>query len=175
MLETKDLILDKAKFSDWEGMYGNVWSHPESAKYMRWNLTTNENDAKIRIQKTIEFQKDHDTYLVYEKKSLTPIGFAGVEQISPSVCQEVGICLGPDYVHRGLGKQILQCLIQHSREKYGATEFIYSTRDKNAASIRLAESMGFTLIGSEPQTDNRDGHSYQMLKYSLKSGQQKSR
>lgn len=45
MLETKDLILDKAKFSDWEGMYENVWSHPESAKYMLWKLTTNEDDA----------------------------------------------------------------------------------------------------------------------------------
>lgn len=36
MLETKDLILDKAKFSDWEDMYHNVWSQPESAKHMIW-------------------------------------------------------------------------------------------------------------------------------------------
>lgn len=34
MLETKDLIIDKAKPSDWEAMYRNVWSHPESAKCM---------------------------------------------------------------------------------------------------------------------------------------------
>jgi len=26
MLETPDLILDKAKFSDWEGLYRNVWT-----------------------------------------------------------------------------------------------------------------------------------------------------
>lgn len=34
MFETKDLFLDKAKPSDWVAMYKNVWSQPESAKYM---------------------------------------------------------------------------------------------------------------------------------------------
>ena len=28
MLETKDLILDKGRFEDWEAMYRNVWRHP---------------------------------------------------------------------------------------------------------------------------------------------------
>ena len=55
MIETESLILDKAKFSDWKEMYCNVWSRPESAKYMAWNLTTSEENAKIRIMKTIEF------------------------------------------------------------------------------------------------------------------------
>ena len=54
MIETSDLILDKAKFSDWSEMYKNVWIHSESAKYMMWKVTTNVNDAKIKIQKTID-------------------------------------------------------------------------------------------------------------------------
>lgn len=168
MIETKDLILDKARFSDWEGMYHNVWSHPESAKYMLWNVTDNENDARIRIQKTIEFQKNHDAFLVYEKISSNPIGFAGVNKTAPAIYEETGICLGPDYVGRGLGKQILQALIQYCRENYGATEFLYSTREKNEASNRLAVSQGFTLIASEPKTDSRNGHLYNLLKYSLR-------
>ena len=98
MIETESLILDKAKFSDWKEMYCNVWSRPESAKYMAWNLTTSEENAKIRIMKTIEFQKGHDTYVVYEKSSGKAIGFAGVEKIKPYIYQEAGICLGPDYV-----------------------------------------------------------------------------
>ena len=125
MIETKDLILDKAKYSDWEGMYHNVWSHPESAKYMLWNVTDNENDARIRMQKTIEFQKNHDAFLVYERTTGNPIGFAGVNKIAPAIYEETGICLGPDYVGGGLGKQILQALIQYCRENYGSTEFQY--------------------------------------------------
>ena len=61
MIETERLILDKAKFSDWAEMYHNVWSHPESARYMEWTITTSEEAAKIRIMKTIAFQKEHDS------------------------------------------------------------------------------------------------------------------
>lgn len=168
MIETESLILDKAKFSDWKEMYCNVWSRAESAKYMAWNLTTSEENAKIRIMKTIEFQKEHDTYVVYEKSSGKAIGFAGVEKIKPYIYQEAGICLGPDYVGKGFGKQILRGLIQYCIEEFGAKEFIYSTREENRASIRLAKSLGFTRISSAPKTDSKDGHSYNLLQYSLK-------
>ena len=126
MIETESLILDKAKFSDWTEMYHNVWSQPESARYMEWTITTSEEAAKIRITKTIAFQKEHDTYLVYEKTSGKAIGFAGVEKIEPFIYQEAGICLGPNYVGKGFGRQILQGLIQYCREKFDAKEFIYS-------------------------------------------------
>ena len=157
MIETESLILDKAKFSDWTEMYHNVWSQPESARYMEWTITTSEEAAKIRITKTIAFQKEHDTYLVYEKTSGKAIGFAGVEKIEPYIYQEAGICLGRDYVGRGFGKQIL-----------GAKEFIYSARDENTASNRLAKSFGFSLISSAAKTDSKDGHQYNLLRYSLK-------
>ncbi len=168
MIETESLIIDKARFSDWQEMYCNVWSQPESAKYMNWNITTSEESAKIRIMKTIAFQKEHDTYLVYEKSSGKAIGFAGVEEIEPFIYQEVGICLGPDYVGKGFGKQILRGLIQYCKEKFDAKEFLYSTREENSVSNRLAKSLGFTMVSSVPKNDSRDGHSYNLLQYSLK-------
>lgn len=168
MIETKSLILDKAKFSDWKEMYCNVWSQPESARYMQWTITGSEDEAKIRIKKTIAFQKEHDTYLVYEKSSGKAIGFAGIEKLEPYIYGEAGICLGPNYVRKGYGKQILQGLIQYCREQFGAKEFIYSTRDENTASVLLAESFGFSMISSETKTDSKDGHRYNLLQYSLK-------
>ena len=168
MLETKDLFLDKAKFSDWEPMYRNVWSQPESARYMEWSVTTNEGDAKIRIQKTIDFQKTHDTYLVYKKATGEAIGFAGVEQLAFRTYQETGICLGSEFVGQGYGRQVLLCLIRYCKEELGAQEFIYSTRDCNRASIGLALSLGFRLIGTEEKQDKRDNQSYILQKYSLK-------
>ena len=168
MIETENLILDKAKFSDWEEMYRNVWSQPESARYMQWTITTSEEAAKIRIVKTIAFQKEHDTYLVYEKSSGKAIGFAGVEKIEPYIYQETGICLGAKYVRKGFGKQILQSLIQYCKEQFSAKEFIYSARDENIASNRLAESFGFLMISSITKIDRKDGHHYNLLQYSLK-------
>ncbi|MDD7738497.1 MAG: GNAT family N-acetyltransferase [Fusicatenibacter sp.] len=165
MLETVDLVLDKAKFSDWKGMYDHVWSHPESAKYMLWRVTESEEDAKNRIQKTMEFQKTHDTYLVYERASGEPIGIAGVEKIAPFIYQEAGICLGSDYVGRGYGKQILQCLIRYCREEHQAKEFYYSTREENVASNKLALSFGFEKVSEEMRTDGRTGQEYCLVKY----------
>ena len=69
---------------------------------------------------------------------------------------------------KGFGRQILQGLIQYCKEQFGAKEFIYSTRDENTASIRLAKSFGFSLIFSTAKTDNKDGHSYNLLQYRLK-------
>lgn len=168
MLETKDLILDKAKFSDWEDMYHNVWSQPESAKHMIWRVTTSESDAQKRILKVIEYQESHEEYLVYEKASGKAIGFAGVEELAPHVCQETGICLGPAYVRKGYGKQILQCLIEHCKNTFGAEEFMYSAREKNEASHKLAKSMGFCKIDTKPRLDKRDGTHYNLVKYSMK-------
>lgn len=168
MIETESLILDKAKFLDWKEMYHNVWSQPESARYMAWNITTSEEAARIRIVKTIAFQKEHDTYLVYEKSSGKAIGFAGVEKLEPHIYQEAGICLGSDYIGKGFGKQILQGLIQYCKEQFGAKEFIYATRDENTASNRLAKSCGFSLISSTTKTDSKDGHQYDLLRYKLK-------
>ena len=39
MLETSDLILKHAVFEDWENIWNNLWSHPESAKYMLCTVT----------------------------------------------------------------------------------------------------------------------------------------
>lgn len=167
MIETKDLILDKAEFSDWREMYHNVWSRPESARYMAWDITTNEEDSKIRIMKTIAFQKEHDTYLVYERSSGRAIGFAGVERIGPYIYQETGICLGPDHVGKGFGKQILHGLIRYCKEDFDARGFIYSTRADNIASVRLAESSGLTLLSSVPTMSRKDGRCYDLLRYSL--------
>ena len=153
---------------------------------MEWTITTSEEAAKIRIAKTIAFQKEHDTYLIYEKTSGKAIGFAGAEKIAPYIYQEAGICLGPIYVGKGFGKQILQGLIQYCTEQFGAKEFkeplkkahikrhegakefIYSARDENTASNRLAKSFGFSLISSAAKTDSKDGHQYNLLQYSLK-------
>lgn len=168
MIETESLILEKAKFSDWQEMYRNVWSQPESARYMEWAVTTSKEAAKIRIVKTIVFQKEHDTYLVYEKSSGEAIGFAGVEKIGPYIYQEAGICLGPDYVGKGFGKQILQGLIQYCKEQFDAKEFIFLARDENTASNQLAKSFGFSLISSTSKIDGKDGHRYNLLQYSLK-------
>ncbi|NBH18905.1 hypothetical protein D3Z55_15975 [Clostridiaceae bacterium] len=57
------------KYINWKAMDWNVWLRPESAKYRIWCVTADEEDPKVRIYKTIKYQENQDTYLVYEKRS----------------------------------------------------------------------------------------------------------
>lgn len=168
MMETKDLILDKGKPEDWRDMYRNVWSRPEAARYMKWNLSEREEDAPARMERTVAFQKDNGMYTVYEKATGQAIGFAGVRKLSNTLCEETGICLGPDFVGRGYGKQILRCLLQYAKEACGAQEFQYSTWEENAASVALARSLGFALVDAEDMEDERNGHRYRLLRFCKK-------
>lgn len=85
-METKDLLLEKAKYEDWESIYRNVWSRPETAKYMLWKVTTDEEGARERIKRSIAWQENHDAWLVYEKASGQAVGFAGIEEIRFCSC-----------------------------------------------------------------------------------------
>lgn len=168
MLETKDLILKQAEFEDWKSIYENLWRHEESAKYMLWIPTKSEEDAQIRMEKTIAYQQTHPyAYLVYEKKSGKAIGFAGMTKIAEKVYEDTGIAIGPAYVRKGYGKQILMALVHQAFEELGAEKFVASCRSQNDASRQLQLSCNFTYSHSENRVDPRNGNDYVLEFYEL--------
>ena len=164
IMETEDLILGKAVYEDWRFMYQNVWSRPETAKYMLWKVTTDEEAARARMHRTMAWQESHDSWLVYEKRSRQAIGFAGVKEIRSRIYEDTGIALGPEYVGKGYGKQILERLVEYC-VSLGGVEFCYSTRAANLASKALARSCGFVFQNSEWKTDPRSGELYELEIY----------
>ena len=145
-LETKDLILKKAEFEDWKTIYYNLWRHKESAKYMLWQPTETDEDAKDRMKRTIAFEeKPENKYalFVYLKKTGEAIGFAGMRELEP-----------------GYGRQILTALLEEAG-KLGAKEFHACNRTGNAASRALQLSCGFVFDSlSEEKTDPSTGETY---------------
>ena len=81
LIETKNLILAKAKMEDLHSIYNNYWSEEDTAKYMLWNPCKSIEEAKERLIKVIEFQKDKAAYFVYEKASGNAIGMAAMIEI----------------------------------------------------------------------------------------------
>ena len=167
MLETKDLILKKAVFEDWPDIYRNLWRHGESARYMLWSVTESEEAARDRMRRTLAYEQQHEYALfVYEKLSGKAIGFAGMRELEPGVWEESGVALGPDYVGRGYGGQILDALTQRAFS-LGAREFLASCRERNERSHRLILSRGFRPAGSERLIDDRNGEEYVLLHFTL--------
>ncbi|HAZ37606.1 MAG TPA: GNAT family N-acetyltransferase [Clostridiaceae bacterium] len=166
-IETKDLVLKKASINDLNDMYKNMWSHEESAKYMLWIPTKNIEEAEERMKRTIEFQKDKIAYLVYEKKSVQAIGFAGMKEIEDKVYEDCGIGMGSKFVKHGYGKQILMALVEYCFEDLGAIKIICSCRSENIASKKLQQSCGFHYTHSQLMVDKRDGLKYMIDFYEL--------
>ena len=160
-IETADLILSKAKYTDWKPLLRNIWSHEESAKYMLWNVTNTEEDAKARIIRTIKFEKNEkNAFIVYLKETMEAIGFATMRECKPGIYEEMGIAIGPAFVRRGYGKQILNALCTEAK-KQGAKEFKASYREKNLPSKGMIISCGFEFdFKSEEKTDPRTGEKY---------------
>lgn len=169
MLETKDLILKQAEFNDWKSIYENLWCHEESAKYMLWIPTKSEEDAQIRMEKTIAYQQTHPySYLIYEKENGKAIGFAGMTQIAENVYEDTGIAIGPAFIGKGYGKQVLMALVHQAFDELGAEKFVASCRSQNNASRQLQLSCGFIYSHSENRVDPRNGTDYVLEFYELK-------
>lgn len=164
MYETNRLILRKAVLSDWEQMWRNVWYHGETARYMLWSVTQSEAEAKERMERTIAFQQNHHAWLVIEKESGEAIGFAGLRE-EDGVCEDTGIAVGPGYVGRGYGTEILNELVRIAKEELDARAFLASCRSENEASRKMILRCGFRFSNAEPRVDRRNGEEYSLEFY----------
>lgn len=160
MYETHRLQLKHPAFSDWEGMYRNLWCHRESAEFMLWNVTTSPEEAQERMRRSIAFQEEKPAWFVYEKSSGEPMGFAGFREVEPGVFEDTGIAVGPAFVGKGYGKEILNLLTRIAKEEYGTQRFIASCRGRNSASRGMILGCGFRFTHQEDRIDHRDGREY---------------
>lgn len=171
-IETPRLFLGKAAPADTQALYDNLWSQEESARYMLWQPVGSMEEAQERMKRTIEFQKDHLAYTVYEKASRQAIGFAGIVEIADKVYEDTGIAVGPQFVRRGYGKEILNALVKYCFDELGAVKMVCSCRSQNTASRNLQLSCGFRYSHSELRTDRRNGTDYTVEFYELHNGKQ---
>lgn len=159
-IETKNLMLKKATESDLDDIYNNLWRHKESTRYMLWTVTDSIEKAKERLGKSVIFQNEHKyAFFVYEKSSGKAIGFAGMKEIERGVYEDTGIAVGPEFVGKGYGTEILTAFMDEAR-KCGAHKFVASCRKKNIASHKLMMKCGLSFSHDEDRTDSRDGSPY---------------
>ena len=126
------------------------------------------------MRRTLRWQAEHPYFLdVYSKVDGRAIGYAGMQEIAPGIWEEGGVALGPDYVGRGYGGQILDALTR-TAFSLGAREFRASCREQNERSHRLILSRGFRPAGEESCVDPRNGETYTLLHFVLSVPEQGS-
>ena len=166
-IETKDLILGKAKMQDLESIHNNYWKHEETAKFMLWTPCKSMDESRERLEKVIEFQKDKHAYFVYEKSSGQAIGMAAMIEIAPNVYEDGGVGIGKDFVGKGYGKQILKGLLNHTFNNLNAEKVICSCHTDNTPSAKCQQSCGLKYSHSEMVTRKKDGLTYKSDVYQI--------
>lgn len=159
-LETKNLILRKAKEEDLELIYKNVWSDKEVANNMLWEVTTNINDASKRMNKTIKYQSNNYAYFVCLKITDEPIGFAGVIEREKNIYEESGICIAQKYQGKGYGKEVVSALKDLVFSRLGGKKFIYGCFSTNEKSRKLCLSQGFKYLNSVKKIRDYDNKEF---------------
>lgn len=166
-IEIKNLILRKAKPSDLEAIYTNVWSDEEIAKTMLWEPTRSLEDAVSRLERTIKFHSLYDAYFVCLKDTDEPIGFAGVGKISEGYYEERGICIARKYQNRGFGKEVLGALLDFVFDHLNGEKFLYGCFEENTRSKRVALHFGFEYFDSMDITREWDNKTFKVDYYTL--------
>lgn len=166
-IETKNLVLRKAKDSDLITIWKNVWIDHELAKTMLWTPTETQEEAEERLVRTKAYQAQNHAFFVCIKETDEPIGFGGVRETEPGVYDETGLCIARAYQHRGYGKELLSALIGLVFENLGGHAFTYGCFHENTASAALAKSCGFVYMNTDMGFRQRDGYVYQCDHYIL--------
>lgn len=159
-LETKDLILRKATMQDAIPLWKNYWCHEETAKHMLWPVVKTEQEAISRMERTINFQKDHFAFLVCLKQTDEPIGMAGMMEIEPKVWDDTGVGMGPNFTGKGYGRQIVDAFCDFVFNEMGADKMLLSCFKQNLPSKNLQLDYGFEYIYSTDKVRQHDGFEY---------------
>ena len=164
----KKVILRKAQSKDLDSMWNNIWQDKELAKYMLWKPVENYEEAKIRLEKTIEYQKTNPAFYICLEETDEVVGFLGAVDTGDGVFEDCGLCIAAKYQRNGYGKQALQLLLKMIFEELGGKEFIYSCFEENTASQKLCESLGFEYIYSKQNIRKWDNLEYTARYFSKK-------
>ena len=159
-IETPHLVFRKAQDSDLDPLYKNIWSDQELARTMLWKPLTTLEEASKRMEMIKAFQSSSYSFFVCLKETNEPIGFAGIKRIGDGIYEETGICLARRFQGKGLGKEVLDALIDLAFNQLNGRKLIYAAFQNNKASISLCRSCGFRYSHSMKEVRSWDGYEY---------------
>ena len=167
LIETKRLILKKAKVGDYKLLFENFWSDEKGWKYMLWRPIKNLTEAREKMKDFVEKQKGKPRFLIFEKKSDMPIGIASIITRDDGSVKDFAIGMGTKFTGQGYGYEISKALIDYSFELLQQDEIFTACMVEDKHTYGLQKKLGMTERGISPKayTRNWDGLAYNKVKF----------
>lgn len=142
----KTIIIRKAKESDLDNAFKNIWSDKSLFKYMFYDSTENIEEAKKRLDRTIEYQKNNYAYFICLKETDEVIGFCGMKDLGNGEYQETGVAITSRYQSSGIGKEVSFLMLDYVFNTLKGEKFICECMENNVKSKGLIKLLGFKLF-----------------------------
>ncbi len=145
---TDRLVIREQTIDDIPALY-DVYSDKGSIRYTE-DLYEDPKREKEYLQEYIDNQYRFFEYGVWTltlKSSGELIGRAGLSQREGYDALEIGYIIGKSYRRRGYAGEAVAAVIGYAEEELDVHDFIAFSKEKNTASLRLLESLGFTRKG----------------------------
>ena len=167
---TKRLRLRRFESRDVEGLHA-CFGDPEAMRY--WNFPPCETEAESA--RWVRVLQKNSAWAVADKRSDRCIGMVNYHHREAHNRRlEVGYILAPARQGRGLMTEGMQALLAHCFDELGVRRIQALIDPDNAASIRLAQRLGFRLEGGPLRDYWRVGDGYMdVMMYALLAGERK--
>ena len=148
ILETKRCIVRELKLSDMDDLF-SMYAEPGMTEYM---------EGLYEYEEELEYQKayienmyrfyGYGMWLVFEKKTGTLIGRAGVEHREELNGEmELGYAIRTSFQHQGYAYEVCQAIVQYAREDLQAHLLHCLIEKGNVISEKLVVKLGFSYCG----------------------------
>lgn len=157
MLQTDRLLIRLIEAADWPAV-GDIWAALAplpNAQYDKPHPTDPET-IRARVARWADFTRkgtEHIFFAVCLESRV--IGYFAFNQRETG--HEVGYSFHPAYHGKGYAKEALSAILGHLHRQ-GFTQFSAGCALNNTPSMRLLESLGFRLIGTEQVSFYQDEH-----------------
>lgn len=169
LLETKRLVLKKAKVGDYKELYQNFWSDEKAWNFMLWRPVKTLAEAKAKMQEFVTKQKTSPRFVIVEKKTNSIIGIASVILRDDKSVKDFAIGMGTKFTGQGYGKEISIALIQYCFEVLDQDEIFTACMVDDKHTYMLQKKLGLKEKGISPKayTRNWDGLAYSKYKFTM--------
>ena len=154
VIRSEQLLMRPILESDWQAVQ-EIWKDFAQSEYVQYDNPKDTEDEAVRSRiarwEAAGKGMDHLFFAVCLKEKV--VGYIALN--AREIGYEIGYCFHSDYHGKGYAKESLQAIISHLGS-LGIHHFSAGTGLLNIPSVRLLESVGFKLTGTEKVSFYRD-------------------